>query len=154
MTSTNGHHPDEPEITEQLTMDEGPGPRRTGIEDALGLDRNGSGLGSFFNAILEMSRGSLKAEEWRVRTEYTEREIGINGIRAGRRHRAKFGWTNTELIDWNKAHDRVSLSRKGRKEIKEMFIAERNRVTPMKETSGFDRMTGGAFNGVEPQRMK
>lgn len=148
---TNGHNSDEaPELEESLQM-ESSGSResmRAGMSSILGLEQS-SALGYSFNALQIMAKGSFDAAEWLGMTEYTDREIQIMALRYARRHRARYGNSRLDLVDWKKALMRISRNRAGRAEIERMFIAERQRLgeeDSQKNRNRFERMLGTGGN--------
>jgi hypothetical protein len=140
MTSPNGHNPDDmPDIREDLEQQQEQHRERlrVGISDALALEQ-ASGLGYSFNAL----------------TEVTEREIQIQCLRYARRHRARYGNSRLDLVDWKKAMLRVSKNREGRRELERMFIAEKGRQQAERDfRTPVERMMGARPLERDPMKL-
>jgi hypothetical protein len=124
MTSSNGNKP---------------GALRAGTATVLGLEQD-SGVGFHFDPLEAMAHMSREPQQWMCLTDMSEREIQIQSMRFARRHRARYGNSRLDLVDYFKALMRVSRDGRGRTEIKEMQIAESNRASD--EKSGWGRAFG------------
>lgn len=153
MSSDNGRIEDMPDVEGFSGQQNEQRERlRTGIGEMLALDQ-GTGIGYSFNALQIMSKMSINPEEWMAMTEYTDREIQIQSLRFARRHRARYGNSQLDKVDWKKAMMRVSKGRSGRGEIRDMFIAEKHRQAE-NQPSNFRRIGGQANNGdINPMRL-
>lgn len=116
---------------------------RAGISNVIGLERD-SGVGYHFDPMEAMAHMSYDASQWMCLTRMTEREIQIQSLRFARRHRARFGNSRLDLVDYYKALLRVSLNGAGRAEIEAMQKAERNRDADVK--SGWGQAFGARPN--------
>jgi hypothetical protein len=156
MTSPNGHNPDDmPDIREELEQQQEQHRERlrVGISDALALEQ-ASGLGYSFNALQIMARMSFDPEQWMGLTEVTEREIQIQCLRYARRHRARYGNSRLDLVDWKKAMLRVSKNREGRRELERMFIAEKGRQQAERDfRTPVERMMGARPLERDPMKL-
>lgn len=119
-------------------------PRTAGLEEGLGLG-SGGGNGFGFNAIMELARGSIKPEEWMVRTPWDERMIVIHNLDVAAKQECMNGNTDTDLIWWLRGHQMQGLGGKRVQQIVDMVIATTNRQPPQRQTSAFEQT-----NGINP----
>ncbi len=126
--------------------------QRAGVSGVLGLEQD-SGVGYSFDPLRAMAHMSFEPQEWMCLTVYTEREIQIQGLRFSRRHRARFGSSRLDMVDYYKSLMRVSRDGHGRDDIRAMQIADSNRSSD--EKSGWGRAFGRAPQPPqEPNNMK
>ncbi len=148
--NTNGPHPEDmPDIQES----EAQGRMVSGINDALGLE-NGSGFGARFDLLVELSKASVKAEEWMARAWYNDdREVAIDGLDERRQNRARFGWSNPGLVEWHTSLRRGNIQGRLLARLERMYISEKNRRTE-EQQSPYEHANNGFNQSASPDRLR